>query len=456
MTSDARTGSSADLRVPGYLGRVLAADDMPAGTCFQIAPGVLVTAYHVLEAIGAAELGAAVRLDPLAGGGAFGGRVACVDPVHDLAVVSADTALPVTAGSLAPADRLPVRAEVTVTGCSEVDDGGHSYRFLVAPGSWAVGTTRDDAVPLGCMTANRVVPGMSGAPVIRADGAVVGVVSGRYNTADGWLADNVWVARAENLAPMLAGIGDVAMEPVHYGAPVDLVFTVTSDEVRLSGPGGDVAAPHGGVRAGLASAVDEVRRKRVRTGQLTRDAAAVAEADAELALGRAGRLLAETFLPGPVADELARVLRAADRSRMPVTVGVMVSGELARLPWEAMPDPCDQRPFALHPLVSIYRRAAAAKPREVAGPLRIVVAIACPDVGGGEVLDYERELRNVIAAVRSARQGAADVRIVPFASPAAIRTALEQRQPRAPRLRARRPGVPGTGGRRRRRAAGER
>ena len=58
-------------------------------------------------------------------------------------------------------------------------------------GSWprqvsGRGETRDDAVPLGRMTSSGVVPGMSGAPVVRdGDGAVVGVVSGRYNSADG-------------------------------------------------------------------------------------------------------------------------------------------------------------------------------------------------------------------------------------------------------------------------------
>ena len=55
-----------------------------------------------------------------------------------------------------------------------------------------------------------------------------------------------------------------------------------------------------------------------------------------------------------------------------------------------------------------------------------MVAIAAPDTGGGAVLDYERELRNVLAAVRAARQDAADVRVVPFATPAAIREELDR------------------------------
>ena len=54
------------------------------------------------------------------------------------------------------------------------------------------------------------------------------------------------------------------------------------------------------------------------------------------------------------------------------------------------------------------------------------MAIAAPDTGGGGVLDYEQELRNVLAAVRQARQGAADVRVVPFATVGAIRAELDR------------------------------
>ena len=100
--------------------------------------------------------------------------------------------------------------------------------------------------------------------------------------------------------------------------------------------------------------------------------------------------------------------------------------ELAGLPWEALPRPDGRGPLALHPLVSVYRKADAAAARVLPGPLRIVVAIAAPDTGGGAVLDYERELRNVLAAVRAARQDAADVRVVPFATLAAIREELDR------------------------------
>jgi hypothetical protein len=365
---NAAAGVPAGL-VPGYLGRVLDGAGDPVGTCFQVAPGVLVTACHVLADIGAASDNSPVQVDPLADGDPFEVTVARVDPVHDLAVLTCDAMLPGTAGPLTATDRVALRAGVTVTGHAVPDDPGHRYRFLNAPGEWAGWTTRDDAVPLGRMTAAAVVPGMSGAPVIRDDdGAVAGVVSGRYNSTDGWLAGTVWVARTEDLVVLLAGIADGTMRQPPLAGPVDLLLTVTGDR----------------------------------------------------------GLLGESFLPEPVHSELGKVLAAVERAHQPVRLGLAVPPGLAGLPWEAMPSPDGRGPLALHPLVSLYRRTDTAAGRVLPGPLRIVVAIAAPDTGGGPVLDYERELRNVLAAVRAARQDAADVRVVPFATCAAIREELDR------------------------------
>jgi tetratricopeptide (TPR) repeat protein len=434
--TDAGLGAGADARVPRYLGRVLDGGE-PAGTCFQVAPGVLVTAWHVLEEAGAADEGAAVEIDPLAGGSAFGVTVARVDPVHDLAVLVCGDGpglagahgcrLAESAGPLTATDRMKLREPVSVTGHAAPDDPGYAYRFLVAAGDWAGGTTRNDAIPLGRVTSHDVVKGMSGAPVVRdADGAVAGVVSGRYTSADGWLAGTVWVARSEDLAALLAGIADITVKRPPLAGPAELVLTVTLDQVRLTGAGTDVAAAHDGVRVSLAEAVHEVRRARTRAGVPSRAPAEGGTGAGELPLGRVSRLLGESFLPGAVAAELGRVLAAADAAHQPVRLGLAVTPELAGLPWEALPGPDRGGPLALQPLVSLYRKTEAAAPRVLPGPLRIVVAIAVPDTGGGGLLDYERELRNVLAAVRTARQDAADVRVVPFATPAAIRAELER------------------------------
>lgn len=205
--------------------------------------------------------------------------------------------------------------------------------------------------------------------------------------------------------------------------PVSVVIKVTGNQVTLTGPLGHVRAPHGGVPPGLSQAVHEVRHRRAGMGLDPGTAAADT-----LSLARAGRLLAESFLPDPIADEFRSILRAARSADVPVRIGLAVPSGLAWLPWDALPDPFDQRPLALQPLISIYRQVQAGDVRRLPGPLRIVVAIAAPEYGGGALLDYERELRNVLAAVRSARRDAADVRVVPFATPGAIRAELDRRE----------------------------
>jgi tetratricopeptide (TPR) repeat protein len=413
------------MRVPGYLGRALDGGRAPVGTCFQVAPGVLVTAWHVLDDIDAAAEDAQVQVDPLAGGEAFGAAVARMDPLRDLAVLTSSASLPAVAGPLAATDQMPLGVKVTVTGYAVPDDPGHTYRFLNAPGEWAGGTTRDDAVPLGRMTSSAVVPGMSGGPVIcDGDGAVAGVVSGRYNSTDGWLAGTVWVARTEDLAVLLDGIAEVTVRRAPLAGPVDLVLTVTSSRVQLTGPGIEAAADHGGVRPGLAESVNETRRSRSQVSLPVRAGAQTLVPAGELPLGRAARLLGEAFLPGPVRTGLETALVAAHCAHQPVRLGLAVPPELAGLPWEALPSPDGRGPLALHPLISLYRKADAVEGRVLPGPLRIVVAIAAPESGGDPLLDYERELRNVLAAVRAARQDAADVRVVPFATLAAIRAEL--------------------------------
>ena len=394
------------------------------GTCFQVAPGVLVTAWHVLDDIAAATRDAQVQVDPLVGGDVFRATVVRTDPVHDLAILAGAGRSLAVASPLAPTDRMELRASVTVTGNALPGEWESTFRFVTATGEWAGGTTRDDAVPLGRITASAVVPGMTGAPVIRdSDGAVAGVISGRYNSADGWPTDRVWVARTEDLVALLAGIADIAVaEPAQVG-PVDLLLSVTTDRVRLTGRGIDVAADHGGVRSGLADAVNETRRARVGLSARARPATAMPVGD--LALVRITRLLGESFLPEPVLSNMAQVLAAAERANQPVRLGLAVPPELTGLPWEALPRPDGRGPLALHPLVSLYRKTDAAPAWMLPGPMRIVVAIAAPD-SGGPVLDYERELRNVLAAVRSARQDAAEVRVVPFATVAAIRDELDR------------------------------
>ncbi|MEV4512683.1 tetratricopeptide repeat protein [Dactylosporangium sp. NPDC049525] len=204
---------------------------------------------------------------------------------------------------------------------------------------------------------------------------------------------------------------------------LDAALIVNASTVRLRTDTADVSAPHGGVRAGLANALQDVRRGRARAAhQRSRDLPA--QGGGRLSLRRAGTLLAESFLPPPVADTLADLVRRAGAGTLDVRLAVDAPG-FAALPWEALPDPVSGRPLALHPLVTVYRLGGADRGEALPGPLRIVVAVAAPEHGGGALLNYEDELRSVLAAVRGARRGRARVDVVEFATTAAIREALD-------------------------------
>ncbi|MEV6346436.1 tetratricopeptide repeat protein [Actinoplanes sp. NPDC051851] len=215
-------------------------------------------------------------------------------------------------------------------------------------------------------------------------------------------------------------------------AALDVVLSVAGAEVRLTGGGVDVSAPHGGVRPGLVHALHDVWRERARSGEVVSrprgDVAvkdlAVVERPGLVSLRSAGVLLAESFLPEPVAVALRGLVERAVREHLVLRLGV-AAPELGALPWEALPDPVTGQPLALHPHVVMYRRTGASAGSRLAGPLRIVVAIASPEHGGGVLLDYERELRSVVAAVRQARRFEARVEVVPFATTAGIRAALD-------------------------------
>ncbi|MEV6695381.1 tetratricopeptide repeat protein, partial [Micromonospora sp. NPDC051196] len=417
------------VRVVGwdFLGWVAAdGGGLPVGTCFQVEPGVLVTAHHVLVDICAAAVGCVVRVGPVGGGAGWDATVQRVDEVHDLAVLRAEQPLSGSVSQVVVSDGVRDNEAVTTAGYPTIEDDGHEYELLTAGGHWR-GPALRDGVLWSRLQADAVMPGMSGAPVLRvSDRAVVGVVSGRYNSQDGWLAGAVWVSRVEDLSVLLDGVASVVVEEtVPANGLLELVLTVSQSHVRLSGCGQDVTAAHRGVSSGLANALHDVRRERARSRVVVRDLATGDQAAGVLSLRRAGQLLAESFLPVTVAQALDRVIRRAQREYVPVRVGVQAP-DWWWLPWEALPEPVTGRPLVLHELVSVYRRVEAAGSRSAAapGPLRIVVAIASPESGSGPLLDYERELSSVLDAVHRAHRSQAVVRIVPFATTAAIRAVL--------------------------------
>ena len=84
----------------------------------------------------------------------------------------------------------------------------------------------------------------------------------------------------------------------------------------------------------------------------------------------------------------------------------------------------------LHRNVALYRLVSGlgtAPAHQVRGPLRLLVAIASPETGDAELLDYEAELARIVAAVEPARKrGQAYVRVLNEGSLEAINAALRE------------------------------
>lgn len=230
---------TSSCHVPGYLGRVLTAEQVDVGTCFQVLPGVLVTAWQVVDLLNTEPLVA-----PFGDGGdPVVARVAGVDPLHDLAVLHTDHPFSACVDGLFATDDVEPGSPVVVTGLPGIHDIDSQHAD--APGRWAEGVTRDEQIALGRFSSRRVVPGMAGAPVRRlADDSVVGVISARYNEADGWSSDPVWVARIEDLEPLLSR-RIVVEHDRRSDEPVDLVLEVSASTVRLTGPDMDVSGAAG-------------------------------------------------------------------------------------------------------------------------------------------------------------------------------------------------------------------
>ncbi|MEU6819816.1 trypsin-like peptidase domain-containing protein [Streptomyces atriruber] len=235
------SGSLGHPRVPGSLGRVLADDGSPTGTCFQVTPGVLITAWHVLASLGSAEVGSNVTTDALNGSMPPAlSKVVAADPMCDLAVLHRADPLKDSVVGWAPTDGVELLTKVMVNGVPEVDDPGHSYSFLYATGTWQGWTVRD-GVSLGRLSSDAVLPGMSGAPVVRlSDGLLLGVVSARYNSADHWLRDSVWVARTEDLTRLLEESARVTVQRRlaldTFADGVGTVFSARGSALASAGP----------------------------------------------------------------------------------------------------------------------------------------------------------------------------------------------------------------------------
>ena len=368
---------------------------------------------------------------------------------------------------------------VPVTGCWAVGFPRFGEAGQVLPGgsrreTWQVsghilpgGLRRAGLLSLQVTSTPRALPaslagseweGMSGAVVFAADDrdgeqAAVGVISAHHPPEGGSALTVVPVTAAADLAAAaqwwqqlgVAGPGALPVVPRQRAqagpggdrerpaAALRAVLSVSAAEVSLAAGQDRLAQQPAGLRRPTADAVAELAWRRAHPDP----AAAPGAGDA--ALVAAGRRLSEDFLTGPVGAALAaRVGQAAGLNQV-LELGLEVADRaLGDLPWEALLVPgaageiaeAAGSPLVLHRNVALYRLArgpAAGWARQVRGPLRLLVAIASPETGDAELLDYEAELARIVAAVEPARKrGQAYVRVLNEGSLEAINAALRE------------------------------
>jgi hypothetical protein len=209
---------------------------------------------------------------------------------------------------------------------------------------------------------------------------------------------------------------------------------VSAAEVWLAAGDQRVAGRPRGLQRSTVDAAGELERRRAHPDP----EAGPREGDARLL--EVGRRLTADFLAGPVGAALAAQVAEAERLNEVLELGLEVADPgLADLPWEALqvPEASGEvapagtgSPLALHRNVAVYRLVGGpgtAPAHKVPGPLRLLVAIASPESGDAELLDYEAELARIVAAVEPARKrGEAYVRVLNEGSLAAINAALSE------------------------------
>ncbi|MET9239814.1 serine protease [Nonomuraea sp. NPDC003709] len=199
-----------------FLGRILDGTGRRTGTCFQVADGYLVTAYHVIES---ASEGDSVQYESMDGHMRSVAFLERFDSEHDIAVLKTHTKFARNVPFLALSDAQRPDTPIHLTGFAEIPDatrpsGYAEYDFRRTTGTWeGVARESPSGVLMAQARADGTAVGMSGCPVLRtSDGAVVGILSNRYNTDSAWSAGRISIGRIEDLEPLLPKDLSVAIE----------------------------------------------------------------------------------------------------------------------------------------------------------------------------------------------------------------------------------------------------
>ncbi|MFF1682457.1 TIR domain-containing protein [Streptomyces sp. NPDC058256] len=219
--------------------------------------------------------------------------------------------------------------------------------------------------------------------------------------------------------------------------PAYAELRVGTGSVTFSTAGSETSCPPRGVDRSLEQHLWVLQRARARAvgGMATRRQLPLkdttAPGGATGALVGVGAALGESFVRGEVAAALAKEEGLAQARHASLRIGLTVDDpRWVDLPWETLVVPGAGQPLVLSEHVELYRRVRRESPPvavQVPGPLRILAVVASPESGGGELLDYERELSRILEAVDPARSGhGAYVRVLNWGSLAEIHAALEQ------------------------------
>jgi hypothetical protein len=148
--------------------------------------------------------------------------------------------------------------QISVTECRKSTNQGREYRYLQAQGRWAGASERTDlgvldrAIRIARIESSAVVPGMSGAPIVRlSDQAVLGVLSERYHSDGHFMRDTAWVVRCEDLLALLARTPNVRLRRIlRTGMALTTVAVVFyADRASWDSRSGRDLAPKGQFRS---------------------------------------------------------------------------------------------------------------------------------------------------------------------------------------------------------------
>lgn len=198
-------------------GRILNESGEPVGSCWLAAPGVVLTACHVVKETlqldpsewwlpSENDASLFVTVEPLAQGVGQRcvGRLCGWSLEEDVAVLRLVDSTQWRGHSPRLIARKSVikGSAVSICGFADWPDPDRSrLRWVSISGTWQGNSEYEDGTDLGLVKSSGVQLGMSGAAVVRdIDGGVVGMITSRYNSADGWGRDTVWVTQHESIA----------------------------------------------------------------------------------------------------------------------------------------------------------------------------------------------------------------------------------------------------------------